>query len=205
MTIQDISPVVDPSIAVWPGDIPFSRNVSMRVEDGDSVTLSSIECSLHTGSHADAPSHYLEGGETIDEVSLDDYIGPAMVLTLPGVGAIGVEEIQVAMEQRPERLLLRSELHFSSDRFPEAIRFFEEEAAESLGRLGLRLIGTDAPSVDALDSKKLPAHHAFGRHGVRLLENLTLSAVEDGMYELIALPLKIGLGDASPVRAILRR
>ena len=97
---------------------------------------------------------------------------------------------------------MQSRLSFRS--FPSQICAFSPEAADAIGRAGVQLVGIDAPSVDPLESKTLPAHHAFARHRTRILENLNLEGVTDGWHELVALPLRIVDGDASPVRAVLR-
>lgn len=204
MKLYDISPRLHAGIAVWPGDVAYSREVSMSLAAGDSVNLSSVTMSLHTGAHADAPSHYSLDAPSIDEVDLTVYLGPARVATLGGGEGISAVELAPILASRPERLIVRCHPGFDPERFPERIRFFTPEAATALGRAGVRLIGVDAPSVDPIDSKDLPAHRAFGRAGVAILENLLLGGVPDGDYELVALPLRIAGGDASPVRAVLR-
>lgn len=204
--LYDISPLLHPGIAVWPGDVAFSRQESLRLLNGDPCDLSSVECSLHTGSHADAPSHYLEDGATIDQVDLSLYIGPATLVILSNAsGPIKPAELREHVQEPPKRLLVCSHPGINPDVFPRSIRSFTPEAAGWLGQAGTRLIGTDAPSVDPLDSKNLPAHKTFGRSGTIILENLSLAGVPAGVYELIALPLKIANGDASPVRAVLRK
>lgn len=206
MKIYDISPVLHSGIAVWPGDTPFSRRPILQLAEGASVNLSSIEMSLHTGAHADAPSHFLKDAASIDEVPLDVYVGMACLTTLAGgpSGAIRIEELVRALETRPERLLIRAHPDLDPDRFPERIRPFTVEAAREIGQAGVRLLGTDAPSVDAIDDPLLPAHRTLGGLGVHILENLRFQGVPDGVYELVALPLKFRGADASPVRAILR-
>ncbi len=201
--IFDISPVLHPGVATWPGDVVFLRSSTLRIADGASVNLSSLRMSLHTGAHADAPSHFLEGAPTIDQVGLRAYWGPARVATLNGAGPIAAEELQPLLALQPERLLLRCHPDFDPDQFPSRIRFFDPAAAGAIAAAGVLLVGVDSPSVDPLDSKDLPAHHVFGRGGVAILENLLLHEVPDGEYELSALPLKIAGGDASPVRAVL--
>ena len=177
----------------------------MTIADGDAVNLSWSRMSLHTGAHADAPSHFEAGAATIDQAPLEAYLGPARLATLSGEGAIGPDEVGPILAANPERLLLRCHPEFDPDRFPRRIRHFTREAATRIGLAGTKLIGVDAPSVDPIESKDLPAHRAFGQSGVAILENLLLAGVPDGEYELIALPLRIVGGDASPVRAVLRR
>ncbi len=201
--IFDISPTLHAGVATWPGDVAFSRSNTLRIADGSPVNLSSLRMSLHTGAHADAPAHFQEGAATIDQVDLRAYWGPARLVTLTGSGAITADELGPWLAKGLKRVLLRCHRHFDPDQFPNRIRYFEPAAARLIAEAGVLLVGVDAPSVDPLDSKELPAHHAFGRGGVAILENLLLEGVPDGDYELAALPLKIAGGDASPVRAAL--
>ncbi|MBI3940648.1 MAG: cyclase family protein [Acidobacteria bacterium] len=204
MKIYDISPLLHPGIAVWPGDTPFSSRPLLRLSQGASVNLSSATLSLHTGAHVDAPSHVLDAGTPIDRVDLSLYVGRARVATLSAVESVREAAVEAILRERPERLLLHCRPGFDADRFPESFVSFTPEAAMRIGEAGIKLVGIDSPSVDPIDSKDLPAHHIFCRYGTAILENLDLRGVPDGEYELIALPLKIQNGDASPVRAILR-
>ncbi len=204
MKIYDISPLLHPGIAVWPGDTSFERIESLRLRDGASVNLSSITLSSHTGAHADAPFHFCDDGKTIDQVDLEPYIGRARVVTVSVAESVDGHDLEEALRQRPVRLLVRCNPKIEPDCFPTSFVYFTQRAAERIGVAGVKLIGTDAPSMDRVDSKDLPAHHTFARYGSSILENLDLRRVPDGEYELIALPLKIAGGDGSPVRAILR-
>ena len=204
MKLLDISPLLHSGVAVWPGDTPFSRQSLLEIGRGDSVNLSSMRLSLHAGAHVDAPYHFLRDGETIDESSLEAYWGPALVATLPGRGSIKPQDLVPILKPGVQRLLVRCHPNFEADVFPRKIRHFSVKAARMIGRAGVRLIGVDAPSVDPLDSATLAAHRTFGRYGTVILENLSLRGVPDGGYELVAFPLKIAGGDASPVRAVLR-
>lgn len=204
MKIYDLSPTLHPGIAVWPGDTPFSRESVMRIRDGESVNLSSIRMSLHTGAHMDAPWHFQDRGISIDEVPLDHCVGSAVVVHLAVSGAIRPADLEAAVGSKPKRLLVCCNPDRSPDLFPEPFPYFSEEAARFLAAAGVCLVGTDSPSVDHVDSKDLPAHRAFGEAGIVILENLLLEHVPEGEYDLTALPLKIAGADGSPVRAILR-
>ncbi|MEE8586245.1 MAG: arylformamidase [Acidobacteriota bacterium] len=203
--LYDISPLLAPAIAVWPGDAPFQRSQSLSISQGASVNLSSMSLSLHTGAHADAPSHFDDQGATIEDVDLEAYIGPARLVTVEAQETVSAQDLRPVLEDRPQRLLVRCNPDFDPRRFPPRFVHFSPEAAQAIGQAGARLVGLDAPSVDFVDSQELPCHHIFQRHGTAILENLLLKGVPDGEYELIALPLRIAGGDASPVRAVLRR
>ncbi len=204
MKIYDISPLLHAGVAVWPGDTRFSRHVSLRLSAGDSVELSDVRMSLHTGTHADAPAHFRRGGATVEQLELEPYWGPARVFTVPGSGEILPGQLEEALREDLQRLLLRAHPGFDPDRFPDQIRSLHPDAARAVAAAGVRLLGVDAPSVDPLDSKGLPAHHELERGGIAILENLCLQGVPDGIYELAALPLRVADGDAAPVRAALR-
>lgn len=204
VTFHDISAPLTEAIPVWPGDVPFRLRRSHQVDSGAPFTLASMELSLHTGSHLDAPAHVLAGGTTVDRIPLDACIGPARLVSLAAEVLIETADLEPFLADAPARLLFRLQPAgapgSSSARFPA----FSAAAAKALVRTGVRLVGVDTPSVDAADAESLPAHCAFAAAGVVILENLRFDAVPDGDYELIALPLRIAGAEASPVRAVLR-
>jgi len=205
MRIYDISRPVAPSLGVWPGDTHYGLRWVMRKAEGCSCNVSAVTLSAHTGAHTDAPYHFADDGATIDQVPIEKYIGPATVISVMGRPRVEVVDVAGLDYGRVRRLLFKTPASALADEvFPTEFTHLSEEAADFLGRQGILLVGTDAPSMDAFDSKTLPAHHALLRHGVAILEGVDLSRVPDGDYELIALPLKLRGCDASPVRAILR-
>jgi arylformamidase len=160
--------------------------------------------SVHGGTHADAPFHFADDGLTIDAVDLATYLGPAHVLHVRNRPAIGIADLTSSDFAHRPRVLFRTDAWLDHEHFPATIPIMEEDVPSWLADRGVVLIGVDVPSVDALDSKDLPIHHALGRHGIAILENLRLAEVPAGLYELIALPLKLCGGDGAPVRALLR-
>lgn len=206
MPIYDISRTISPALAVWPGDVTFAARPTMTIRSGCSCNVAAITLSVHTGAHTDAPYHFDEAGPTIDQVPLEKYMGPATVLSVPHRPRIEVRDIQDLDYGKIKRLLFKTGAGSLADEiFPTEFMYLAKETADFLGRHGVRLVGTDAPSVDAFESKTLEAHKALLRHEVAILEGINLSDVPDGEYELIALPLKLKGCDASPVRAVLRR
>lgn len=202
----DITRTLSPALAVWPGDTPFSAQVVSRISQGEVSNLTTLTMSSHTGTHADAPYHIKDDGLTMAKVSLAPYIGPATVVTVRRrAGALTLTDFSGFNWVGVQRLLVHSEAstwpvdHFLSEYVypsPELVNFLAEQ--------GIILFGSDAPSVDPVDSAALPGHHTLIDHGIAILENLLLTGIPDGQYELIALPLKIEGGDGSPVRAVLR-
>lgn len=206
--VHDISPALTPAIAVWPGDTALSRQVLCDTAKGDNITLSTLHATVHLGAHADGPNHY--GGPTgIGERALESYLGMCHVVevtaTQHGV-RVGMQDLAI-----PRGGWTHPRVLIKTGTFPDACAFNPDFAAlepalvESLADLGVKLIGIDTPSVDLFTSKDLPAHNAFLRRDVSILEGLVLKNVPAGEYELIALPLKLIGFDASPVRAVLRQ
>ena len=201
--IYDISPLVDETIAVWPGDSPYRAEDLLRIEEGAAVHLSTITLSCHTGAHADAPCHFVAGREGIDAVPLEVYLGPCRLVDVaPADHAVRPADLGGA--DVAERMILRTGCGTDRSVFPDPLTCLTVELIELLAERGVVLIGLDSPSVDRFDSKDLPCHRALGRHGIANLESLALEGVPTGRYELIALPLKLKGRDASPVRAVLR-
>jgi arylformamidase len=202
--IFDVSRGIDERTAVWPGDTTFSRRAVMTIAGGCSCNVSTITMSLHTGTHADAPSHYLEGAPAAHQVDLAKYVGPCRVMTptsRDGLRPVDVAGLDLARE---ERLLFRHPAPLRDDEWRDDFFYCSPEAAELFAAVPLKLLGLESPSMDPMTSKELRAHKTLHRAGVAILESLDLSLVPDGRYELIALPLKLLGADAAPVRAVLR-
>ena len=201
----DISPVVDDSIHVWPGDTPFVHKVNTDMHAGANLTLSEIRTTVHVGAHADAPRHYITDGIDIATRRLDYYVGRCVVLHIRVRRGerITPEHLEGKVLSAP-RVLLRT------GTFPDPRNWNNDFASLSPALIddfyqhGVMLIGIDTPSVDPFDSKALEAHQAFARNDMAMLEGLVLDHVEEGEYELIAPPLRLRGADASPVRAVLR-
>jgi arylformamidase len=193
-------------MAVWPGDTAYSVEQILALADGDSVNLTTLHLSAHSGSHVDAPSHFDARGITMAEVDLDIYWGLAQVVTVArNRGALVPADFAGVDLSRAPRLLVHSPAsHVDPAVFPREYVYPDATLAPYLAEHGVRLFGTDAPSMDAINSKSLPGHHALQEHGIAILEWLDLSKASDGLYELVALPLRIVGGDGSPVRAALR-
>lgn len=204
MTLIDISPLVDASIHVWPGDTPFVRTINLDMSAGANLTLSDIRTTVHVGAHADAPSHYSASGEDIAQRRLDYYIGPCNVVSV-NIGARRIYPEDVKREITAPRVLFRTGTFPSHYAWNDDFASLSPELVDFLHERGVVLIGIDTPSVDPFESKDLEAHQALARHDMANLEGLVLDGVEEGDYELIALPLKLAGADGSPVRAVLRR
>ena len=203
--IIDISPVLCPTTAVWPGDIALSKSNQCQLANGDTIDLSSLTTTVHIGAHADAPSHYNLQGESIESVGLDAYWGKCYVLDCEGVDVIDLESCKVVAGLKAERVLFRTNTFPDPFKFNEDFAYFSPQAIEFLGENGVKLIGIDTPSIDPFTSKELLAHNEIYRYKMKNLEGLNLKNVDEGWYELSALPLSLEGFDASPVRAALKK
>jgi arylformamidase len=204
VALYDVTLPLSTTLAGWPGDAPYRFDWTCTKAGGASVNVGQLSCSIHTGTHIDAPYHFDDAGATTERLPLTAYLGPARVVDLSGRTIIRRTDLASVNPEGTPRLLLRTASWKDHRRFPDTIPVLDEDVPAWLAERGVILIGLDVPSVDVLDSKTLPVHHALGRHGIAILESLNLSAVPEGVYELIALPLKIVGGDGSPVRAVLR-
>lgn len=202
--IWDISPVISPRTAVFPGDVPFSRAVSMDFPSGHHLTLSAVTTTLHIGAHADASNHYHASGNGVDKRPLEAFLGPCQVVevNLPRGARIRPEHLPPMIEAR--RVLFRTNSFPNPDHWNHDFNSLSPELLHFLADEGVVLVGIDTPSVDPADSKALESHQALFARDLAVLEGLTLDQVSAGIYELIAPPLRLEGADASPVRAILR-
>jgi len=201
--IIDITTTLSPRLAVWPGDVPFSRDIKMRLADGDFADLSAMRTTLHAGTHADAPGHILKGAPTIDQVDLAPYLGPCEVITVPLAPRARILPWHFGERVRAPRVLFRTDSYPDPEVFNEDFNALSPELIRFLCDQGCVLAGLDTPSVDPFDSIGLESHHALFESGLRCLEGLWLKDVPAGLYTLLALPLRIEGGDGSPVRAVL--
>jgi arylformamidase len=196
----DLSPPLSARLAVWPGDVAFSRDVTSHA---DGTTFSSIATTLHLGSHADAPLHMVAGAAAIDAVPLETWIGPCQVVEarVAPRGRVRLEDLS-EIPSAP-RLLVKTGTFHDRERFAGDFAGLDPSIAPELAAHGVVLVGIDTPSVDPYEDQTFEAHRALVRSGVAWLEGLVLAHVPPGRYDLVALPLRIEGGDASPVRAVL--
>lgn len=208
MEIRDISRALTSDLAPWPGDTPFSFELKWKMSDRATVNVGAINMSVHSGTHADAVFHFDQKGETIERAELNAFLGRALVVDLRNTSAIieipALERWEDMLRDAP-RLLLKTDAWLDSKTFPKEIPTISRDLPRWLQVRGVMLLGLDVPSVDAIDSKDLPNHHALAAANIAIIESLDLSRVESGIYNFAALPLKITGGDAAPVRAILWR
>lgn len=200
----DISQPLTNNIAEWPGDTPFSYEVAFSTAVTGSVNIGKLTTSTHMGTHIDAPFHFDDNGLKVLDLPIDLYIGRARVIDVTGFESIGRAELSDKDFGGAERILLKTANREDFEHFPQTFSVLREDIGPFLKEKGVRLIGTDAPSVDPETSKTMDGHHTLNDNGVMILENIVLNDVAPGDYELIALPLALKDGDGSPVRAVIR-
>ncbi len=201
--IIDISPTISSRTAVWTGDTPFSHEFLCRFDQGANLDLSTITTTVHIGAHTDAPSHYRAGAVTMERRDLSYYYGPCQIITVSTKQGERVYPNDLHSQIQAPRILLRTDSFPDPESFTTDFCSLSPELVHFASEKGVRLIGLDTPSVDPYSSKKLEAHNAIADCNMAILEGVVLQQVEDGIYILIALPLKIEDSDASPVRAVL--
>lgn len=201
--IHDISQPIGSRTVVYPGDPPYRLAWAISRERGDPVNVAEIATGVHIGTHADGPRHLLDGAAPIGERPLEPYLGPAHVVDAVGRDLLAPELLDGLDLVRAPRVLFRTRARVDPTTFPRGCVAVAPALAERLVASGVRLVGTDAPSVDPEDADELPAHRILLEAGVAILESLVLDDVRPGVYTLVALPLKLVEADSSPVRAVL--
>jgi arylformamidase len=202
--IYDITPPITDALEVWPSDTPPSREVLLDMKRGANITLSTLHTTVHLGAHVDAPNHFARDAPGIEARSLDDYLGPCQVIRVDVPHHWRIAPGDLRAEIVAERVLICTGTYPDPNRFNTDFSAVSPELIGVLKERGVRLIGIDTPSVDLFDSRELPTHRACLAHNMAILEGIILRDVPEGVYELIALPLRLVGFDASPVRAILR-
>ncbi|MHC4514388.1 MAG: cyclase family protein, partial [Planctomycetota bacterium] len=180
MKVYDISEPISEQTAVFPGDTPFSRKWLMRMEEGCSCNVSTIQMSAHCGTHSDSPLHYASEDPDIASVDLSKYMGRCRVLAVTGEGdpsLVPSSALLAEVLDGVKRLLLRTSDEHDCRVFDRSFTALGPAAAKAVVTAGLHLVGIDTPSMDHAESKELEAHKILRSGGVALLENLDLTGV----------------------------
>jgi arylformamidase len=207
MHTYDISLTIKPDMPTWPGDPKVEMVQIMNIENGDDANVTQISFCVHTGTHVDAPRHFLAKGKSVDSLVLKTLTGRAFVLYLPDADLITAKVLEEAeLPPRTRRVLLKTR---NSEFWAQGERQFRDDyvavspdGAQYLVDRGVQLVGVDYLSVAPFDDAKR-THQILLEAGVIILEGLDLSRVSDGRYNLYCLPLKIFGADGAPARAIL--
>jgi arylformamidase len=211
MQIYDVSVPLSTATPTYPGDPGIEIKDWLTLAGGDAANVSLLHFGAHSGTHVDAPAHFIQGGSRVESLPLESLIGPAEVVEVPNAVKVIDETFIVANCVRDSQRILfktRNSSFWSDmqDGFRADYTYINPGAARRLVELGVKLVGIDYLSVEQFKSEKFETHHTLLSKGVVILEGLDLREVVAGSYELICLPLKIagGNGDGAPARAILR-
>ena len=199
----DISPLISPQTAVFPGDTPFKQDFLQALHKGDNLDLSTIRTTVHIGAHTDAPSHYHADGVPINQRDLSFYLGPAQVIEVKCAPFARIRPDDLQQEISAPRVLFKTNSFPDPNTWNNDFVALSPELIDFLAAKGVRLVGIDTPSIDPANDGNLESHNAVFKNNLAILEGIVLHEVPPGLYNLICLPLKIEGSDASPVRAVL--
>jgi len=208
MRIYDVTLTISPDLVVWPGDPDVVTERVQKIEEGDPCNVTRLELSAHTGTHVDAPFHFLQKGKTVEDLSLKLLTGRAYVVHIPDADLITKEVIEEAgIPPRTRRVLFKTKNsnHWTKKNhkvFNPNYVGLAPDAAETLIQRGVKLIGVDYLSIAPFE-ELAETHNVLLKAGVVIVEGLDLSEVDPGRYTFYCLPLKIAGADGAPARALL--
>jgi arylformamidase len=201
----DISLAVRSGMVRWPGDPDATISSFHSMSRGDAANVSKIDMGSHTGTHMDAPFHFIRNGKTIDQMPLDATIGPARVIEIQDPLSITEKELSKYRIRRGERILFKTKNSslWKDEAFVEEFIYLSAGAAQFLAQRRIRMFGVDYLSVGGYREDGDLVHRTLLKSGIWIVEGLNLSGIAAGDYELICLPIKLWQGDGAPARAVL--
>jgi arylformamidase len=207
----DVTTTLDPSTTpVYEGDAPMTFTFLKDMRKGDPLTLSAYSLGAHSGTHVDAPMHFVAGGASIDQIPIDRLIGPARVIEIAdGVQAIDATELAKHDWRGAPRILFRTRSSIrgwmTQPNFHRDFAYIAPDAAQVLADANVQLVGIDYLSAEQFAAPAPRAHQILLGKGIPIVEGLSLAGVRGGDYDLIVLPMKVGGHEGAPARAVLRR
>jgi len=208
MPIYDITVPIRAGMPIYEGDPGLNIEPWSSMEKGDSANVSFLHFGAHTGTHVDAPAHFIEGAARIESLPLESLIGPARVIRVPDSNTeIGPEFLAASDLSGVERIIFHTRNSgFWNEGFRKDFTALSPDGAEMLVDLKVKLVGSDYLSIEKFRSGHHRTHRTLLEKGIVIVEGLNLGGVPDGDYELICLPLRIsdGAGDGAPARVVLR-
>ena len=205
---MDVTLTLKLNMVHWPTDPPVSIERVRDMNKGDTVNLSKITMGVHSGTHVDAPVHFIKGAKGVNQLSLDSLIGPARVIKITARDTIKEKELFGYGIKKGQRILLRTRNSINKilykDTFSEDFVYMEEGAAEFLVSRGIRALGVDYLSVGGYKKNGPNVHRILLGAGVPIIEGLDLSRALPGNYYMICLPMKILDSDGAPARVLLK-
>ena len=205
--IYDISVLLGSESIVFPKDTPYSRDLILTIEDSGICNVSKLVLSTHSGTHVDAPSHFIPNAKSIDQYSVQELVLPAQVVRIEDRESIRLSELENLDVKQGDALLFKTNNSISGQCtngvFSENFVYLSDKAAEFCAEKKASLVGIDYVTIDRYGDEAFPAHRKLLGSGILILEGINLREVPPGKYTLFCLPLKIKDSEAAPVRAIL--
>lgn len=208
MKIIDVTLSIHEGMPVWPGDDPVVLQRRSKIEEGAHANVSFMSLGAHTGTHVDAPFHFVADGSKVDAMPLDVLIGPVQVVEVPASAQVINKEVidRLKVEKQTRRLLFktRNSLYWNltDEVFQTGFIGIDESGAVELVKMGIKLVGIDYLSIAPYKQSK-PTHDALLESGMVIIEGLDLRKVSAGFYDLYCLPMKLQGADGAPARVIL--
>jgi len=207
--VYDISVLLGTESINYPGDTPYSRDLMLTIKDSGISNVSKLVMSAHSGTHLDAPLHFIPNAKSIDQYSVQEFILPAQVVSIEDRESIRPSELENLDIKQGDALLFKTDNSISgrcrSGVFSENFVYLSPEAADFCLEKKVSLVGIDYNTIERHGDEAFPAHHKLLGSNILILEGINLKGVPPGRYTLFCFPLKIKGGEASPVRAILTR
>jgi arylformamidase len=205
--IIDVTAPLSPRLPTFPGDPPFELVPTHRIADGEPYNVTRLVMGSHSGTHVDAPYHFLADGATVDQLPLEILIGKARVVELTVASRIRRDDLEDLDLRDDIRVLMKTRMsgQLQKPEFQPDFVHLDADAASYLVQAGIKLVGVDYLSVERYPSRDYAAHHALLAAGVVIVEGLDLSEAEAGEYDMTCLPLRVAGGDGAPARVVLRK
>lgn len=209
MKIYDLTLPLSEDLPIWPGDPRISMNLTSSLARGDDANVTHLELGVHAGTHVDAPFHFDPDGVGVDQLPLKVLVGPCRLFEMTGLReSIDQSDLEKLDLDGVTRILFKttnSKWWSRQDRaFHPGFIYLSTDGAHFLIERKIKLVGIDSLSIEKFKNPGHPTHHVLLKNHVIILEGLNLSAVPEGDYELIALPLKLKGADGAPIRVVLR-
>ena len=208
MKLYDISLPISGKLPFWPGDPQVVLKMTSSIAGGDQCNITKIQMGVHTGTHIDAPYHFLRDGSTIDAIPVETFIGTCLVVEIDSEVLIEKKDLQKCNITGYSRILIKTR---NSEMWANSISSFEKnfvalaiDAAQYLTEINTILIGIDYLSIESFHSEDSSVHKLLLRNNIAILEGLNLSGVKAGIYGLICLPLKLQGCEGAPARVLLQ-
>jgi arylformamidase len=202
----DVTVALSAEVPVFPGDPRFHLEFAHRIASGEPYNVARLSMGAHSGTHVDAPYHFLADGTTVEQLPLEILVGKARVVEIGARERIERGDLEALDLKEDIRVLIKTRMsgQLRNPVFQEDFVYLTPDAATYLVQAGIKLVGIDYLSIEKFGSKDFAAHHALLRAGVVIIEGLDLSEVEPGEFEMWCLPLKVAGADGAPARVVLR-